>query len=228
VTRDELLARLKQDESALIERKEAPHQTEVAETVVAFANSTPPDREAVLFLGQRADKTITGLAGDVDKVQRKVIGWVTEYCYPPVTVHLEVLDGVGPSPVLAVVVPGGSRGRPHFAGPAFVRVGSVTKEAPPELYEDLIASRNTVAGAILRHKGEAVTVVIQQRWAATWNAPETIVPIATECRIEGCSAHSVELRNISSSTLQSIALERVVVTADPKNQRPLMLTIKPE
>lgn len=222
MTRAELLARLTQDENALVERKEAAHQTEVAEAVVAFANSTPPEQEAVLILGQRADKTIAGLTGDMDKLQRKVLGWVSGYCYPPVTVHVEVLDGVGPGPVLAVIVPGGSKDRPHFAGPAKVRVGSVTRDASPELYEDLIASRNTVAGAILSHKGELVTVeTIHQ-------PPFGGIPSHStqEYTIEGCTAHSVQLHS-SGGTTRSVPLAQVVLSADPEHRRALKIFVKP-
>ncbi len=221
VTLAELRARLEQDEDAFIERKETPHQTEVVETVVAFANSTPPDREAVLFLGQRADMTVVGLAGDVDKLQRKVDGWIAS-CYPPIKVHLEVLKDVGPDPVLAVVVPG-SKDRPHFAGPAWVRVGSMTKRAPPELYEELIASRNTTAGAILRHKGKVVAV--DEYFAGLYGGPPALH--TQDYRIEDCTAQSVDLYLLSAGTNRSVPLEQVTLSKDPQRLRPLKLIIKP-
>ena len=83
-------------------------------------------------------------------------------------------------------------------------------------------------GPILQHKGEVITVVKQERWSATWNAPERVIPIETQCRIESCSPHSVELRNIATSVLESVPLDRVILTADPKHLRPLMLTVKTE
>ena len=64
MTRDELLARLQQDEGPLLERKESPQQrTPIIETLVGFANSTAPDQEAVLLIGQRGNKEIVGVEG---------------------------------------------------------------------------------------------------------------------------------------------------------------------
>ena len=208
-----------------MERKSSPKHDQVLAVVVAFANSVPPGREAVLFLGVRPDGTTVGL-DNPDALQRKLNEWLEE-TYPRVQARFEVLGDVGPRPILAVVV-GASEDRPHFAGPAWVRSGSETKKAPPDVYDDLIASRNTKAGAILRHIGQVITVIKQERWLASWNSPEKVVPLEMQCRIESCSAHSVELRSTSTSQLDSFSLERVIITTDTRNQRPLMLTIKPE
>jgi hypothetical protein len=48
--------------------------------------------------------------------------------------------------------------KPHFTGAAYIRDGSQSVEATPELYENLIASRHTKAAELLRYKGKIVTV----------------------------------------------------------------------
>lgn len=154
-------------------------------------------REAVLFLGVRPDGIVVGVDGP-DKLQQSVSEWAREQCYAPVRVRSELLDDLGPRPVVAVIV-AASQERPHFTGHAYVRNGPRTEKASQAVLDELIASRNSKAGAILRHKGETVTVDFQERWAATSNAPEKVVVRSEECVIDGCSAHSVDLRILASS-----------------------------
>ena len=53
MTREELIARLHDEEDNYVERKlaGAANAEEIRKTVVAFANSTPVEREALLFIG---------------------------------------------------------------------------------------------------------------------------------------------------------------------------------
>jgi hypothetical protein len=224
LTREELLARLRAGEDTLTELKASPQESVVRRALVAFANSATPERSGVLFLGASADGTPVGLTNPTS-VGEKVATWAGE-CYPRVAFECVTLPADG-GEVLAVIVPASAE-RPHFAAPAYVRDGPRTVKAPPGVYEDLIASRNTTAGAILRHKGEIVSVVEQERWAGGGISPASVTERAVrECRIEGCSAHSVELLDIASSTLYSFSLERVMVMVDTVHHRPLKLTIRP-
>jgi schlafen family protein len=226
MNREELLARMGHQEDPFVERKTTPHVSDVIAALVAFANSVPPGREAVLFLGVKPDGSPVGV-DNADKLQQSVSGWARDQCYPPISVSYEVLTDLAERAVVAVIVRA-SEERPHFAGPAYVRDGSKTVKASKAVYEDLIASRNTKAGAILRLKGQVVTVVFRRLWPAFYGGPPSIVPEPVECVIEGGSAFSVELRIHASGTLVSVALDRVTITTDPKNQRPLKLTVAPE
>ncbi len=219
MTRAELLARTRAVEDTLTEFKTTGSADEVKKAIVALANSATPERAGVLFIGVKPGGEVVGIE-DPTSLGEKVAKWADE-CYPPIRFRCEALP-FDDRNVLAVVVQASTE-RPHFAGAAYVRDGPRTVKASPSLYEDLIASRNTKAGAILRHKGKIVSVVDKgvPQWA-------TVLDLGPQsCRIEGCSAHSVEVRDISSSRLYSFPLDRVEITADPVHNRPLMLTIRP-
>ena len=190
------------------------------ETLVAFANSVPPEREAVLLLGVRPDKTPVGV-DDGDKLQRSVSDWAKE-CYPPITVTYEVLPDLASRPVLAVIVRASDE-RPHFAGPAYVRDGSKTVKASERVYAELIASRNAKARVILEHKrrGKSVTILLIQK------ADNKVVQRDFEVDIEDCTAHWVTVRYVGPGQSQSFPLERVDLTDDPVNHRGLKLIINP-
>ncbi|MGH8542105.1 MAG: AlbA family DNA-binding domain-containing protein [Gammaproteobacteria bacterium] len=220
MTPEHLLDRLRAGEDTLTELKTTGNEAVVKKALVALANSALPERAGVLFLGVKPGGEALGVENPTS-LGEKVSTWAAE-CYPPIQADCVTLPVDGRN-VLAVVVRASAE-RPHFAAPAYVRDGPKTVKAPPDIYEDLIASRNTKAGAILRHKGEIVTVtrrVVLTRMGIAVGGPE-------DCRIESCSAHSVEVRYLGSGRLLSFPLDRVVISADPKHQRPLKLTIKPE
>src|SRR5262245_13098121 len=123
---DELCARLQDAEDALVERKEKAHLQQVKAAVVGLANSLADGTTGVLFIGVGDDGTPTGVLGDVDEVQKRVRGYLSE-CYPPLPYQICAVDVDG-VPVLAVVVLP-SREKPHFTGKAYARVGSETVEA---------------------------------------------------------------------------------------------------
>jgi hypothetical protein len=56
-----------------------------------------------------------------------------------------------------------SKKRPHFAGPAYVRVGSESIPATEQKFNELIARRNSKASKLLDHKNELVTVMNSTR-----------------------------------------------------------------
>lgn len=63
--------------------------------------------------------------------------------------------------IVAVIVQPDSD-KPHFAGPAFVRVGSESKKASEVQFDELITSRTNKARPLLEamRKGEVVSVVL--------------------------------------------------------------------
>lgn len=225
MTREELERRVRHDEDGLTERKQSGRRDGVIPTIVAFANSTPPGREAVLYVGVRPDKTVVGIDG-ADALQIKIRQWANVECTPPIDVHCEVLS-LPEGNVLAVVVPSSPR-PPHFWGHAYRRVGSVTEKATGEILEELIASRNDKARLILSHKGEVVAVdVVGRPLGSTDPHPGPDYRTIVQCRIEGCSAHSVQLFEIGCSRTYSVPLDDVVAMEDPERQRPLMLRAHP-
>ncbi|HVH31592.1 MAG TPA: ATP-binding protein [bacterium] len=221
MTREELLVRLRQHEDPFIERKTTPHASDVIEALVAFANSLPLGREAVLLLGIQPNGTVVGV-DDADKLQRSISEWAKEQCYPPIAVTYEVLADLAPRSVLAVIVRASDE-RPHFVGPAYVRDGSRTVKASRKVYEDLIASRNDKARVILRYKQQGGHITVMLVGKAYGRVSQTEV----EAEIEDCTAHWVTVRYVGPGCAQSFPLERVDLTDDPVNHRALKLIINP-
>src|SRR5258708_4878837 len=93
MTREQLLGLLKQGEDNFVERKPAAQRDEVAKALVAFSNSVPLDREAVLFIGVQDDGEVTGVPNP-EKAQKHIQNWAADWCYPPIGVRCELLDGV--------------------------------------------------------------------------------------------------------------------------------------
>src|SRR5437016_4997291 len=122
MTDEELRRRLYDLEDGWTERKEKGVSTEdFRKALVAFANSVPEGGEAILFVGIANDGNIIGV-DNAEKFQRSVIKRAAEGCYPPIRYTARVVD-VNGNHVVAVLVQS-SHNRPHFAGPAFVRIGS--------------------------------------------------------------------------------------------------------
>ena len=119
---EELLLRLKNFEDNFVERKTSGDSGDWLKTVVGFANSTPIGYSAVLFIGANNDGTPQEKTVDLDSLQKTISKKVSE-AYPPVY-YLTKIVNVEAKQVLAVIVPG-SPERPHFAGPAYIREGSM-------------------------------------------------------------------------------------------------------
>jgi hypothetical protein len=125
-------------------------------TVVAFANSVPYGREAVLYVGVRDDGTILGLS-NADSIQKKVQALCADTCYPPIQFTTELLP-VEDKHILAVVIPPSDR-RPHFAGGAYIRQGTKNIPANDSAFAELVTSRSSLAAELLKHRDALVTVV---------------------------------------------------------------------
>ncbi len=230
MTREQLLALLKQDEDNFVERKTTHQRDEVTKALVAFANSVPLDREAVLFIGVKDDGTVTGVA-NAENALKDIQNWATDLCYPPISVRCELLDGLSPTPVVAVVV-SASKHRPHFAGPAYVREANKSVKASSRVLDELIASRNEKAGAILRYKGEVVTVLFlappqTPRSTSTLEMPSLILHRneSLDGQIKTCTAHYVELELINAGKTHSIPLDFVTLTTDPTQRGRLKVIV---
>ena len=60
--------------------------------------------------------------------------------------------------VLAIRIPP-STDRPHFSGPSFVRVGSESVRASEKQFDEMVWSRNSITAAILKLRGDVVTLI---------------------------------------------------------------------
>jgi hypothetical protein len=216
-TKEELVSRLKDHEDGFIERKTqgAANAQEIRKTLVAFANSVPPGRTAVFYIGVKNDGAVVGVT-ETDSLQKTIGDVAKNDCYPSVDYQITVLQ-LDRGTVLAVEVEASDK-RPHFSGPAYVREGSQSKVASEELYEELISSRNGKAGHLLRHKGQPITFrpYEMDRWGRS--RPVYV----SECRVETCDAHVVHLYDAGSGRHFAIPLDRVTINFDPSTRR-LML-----
>ncbi|MEE9252774.1 MAG: ATP-binding protein [Thermodesulfobacteriota bacterium] len=221
MTKEELLKRLEDPEDSFIERKtqNVAKGKELRKTLVAFANSVPEGREAIIFIGIADDGEVLGVKGS-DALQ-KTIREEAKRCYPEVNCIPEIVQAKGKQVLAVIIKP--SEERPHFDGQAFVRIGSESVKASKEVYEDLIASRNDKARKILNHKGEVVTVEVMKMLG---NAKSTGIKgyyKKHECRIKGCNAHTLRLFEESTGKHFSEPLENITISHDDEKHRMLLL-----
>ena len=222
MTQDELVARLRNHEDNFVERKpDGANSGEIRQTVVAFANTVPPGGAGILFLGVHNDGRIQGVENP-DKLQKTVREQCERVCYPPIAFSAQVLEAEGKA-VVAVVVPS-SANRPHFAGPALVRRGSESVGASPELFDELIASRNDKVAAILHMRGSPITVIcVQHRLGSTGRVSDQRYRTRSDCVIESCDIHVLRMRDTGSDQRVTEPLEIVTVSYDEERYRPMLV-----
>jgi len=153
--RREAMRRLRTPEDGFTERKqEGVKPEEVRRTLVAFANSVPEGERAFLYLGVTDGGEVVGVRSP-DELQKR-IRTAAAACYPAIVYQGFVLDE-GDKQVVAIAVEA-SQNRPHFAGRAFVRQGSVSVTASERVFEELIASRASPFRELQRARGLVVTL----------------------------------------------------------------------
>lgn len=220
-TSEQILQRLRDPEDQLTERKpEGAGGTEFKRQIVAFANTLPPSRSGILFIGVNDDGTIKGVS-NADSLQKTIRHLAENECYPAIWVDLQVLT-VDETQVLAVSVPGSPR-RPHFAGPAFIRRGSETIKASDSEYEQLILSRNDKRRELLELQGKTCTLIAIGK---QFGEPYQMAPNYSnrkECTVEEVTAFFARFRNVGSGTLFSETLESISISYDDKNHRPMLI-----
>ena len=213
---EDLLSRLGATEDHFVERKSAGDSKDWLKTVVALANSTPIGLPAVLFIGVKNDGTVEE-GTNLDSLQRSFNKKI-ESAYPSIPVFPKII-GQGGKECLAVIVPG-SEGRPHFAGPSYIRHGSERRAASEEQFRTLIAERNSKARRILEWKDKTVTVDILKveevrRGRVAYSKPGTVVD---------CDQFFVTLQIDNNN--ESFPLKRVELSYDNQQDR-LKLEVYP-
>jgi predicted HTH transcriptional regulator len=209
---EDLIARLKNFEDHFIERKTSgDDKYDWVKTAVAFANSAPVNFPCVLYIGAKNNGEVEEKPVDLDKLQR-TFNKEMSFVYPPIPYIPKILNLDGRQ-CLAVIIPG-SAARPHFAGPAYVRVGSETRNASENQYAEMFASRTDKTRKLLEYKGKPVTVVNRQQ----------IHGVVSETawgglvQIEDCNAHFLTLKQPPNNTY-SFPLNRVDVSYDHEQNR---------
>ena len=218
LTEADLLARMKNFEDHLVERKVVSDDKDWKKTAVAFANSAPMGVPAVLYIGVRNNGEIETPQRNLDETQKKFNAQM-QRVFPRIAYIPKIISRNGQQ-ALAVIIPG-SELRPHFAGLSYVRRGSETKEASEEQFDELVAQHDSKAASILKWKGEAVTVVNRQQFSnyvseTSWN--ETT-------RVVFCNQFYVTLQ-MNTDWPQSFPLSRVDINFDNSRKRLQLLVMR--
>lgn len=213
--KDELLDRLKNQEDSFTERKLEGAHKDYRKTIVAFANSVPEGRTAVLYIGVNNDGEIAGVSNP-DSLQKSIHEFCKQDCYPPIDEYsTEVLNRDGKD-VLAVVI-FLSKNRPHFSGPAYIRKGSQSIVASQALFDELVATRLSKPHQILKWKNKTVTVEITFPidLAQRLDSPE----VRFAAVVEDCNPHFVRIRDTRGDREISKSLDDVKLEWDSSNNR---------
>jgi hypothetical protein len=224
-TPEQLIRPLSEAEDSFTERNpEGAHSRDIRRTLVAFANSVPEGRDAALYVGVGGNGAVLGVSNP-ESLQQTIRNICDQQCYPPIRFVAEALT-VNDKVVLAVVVPF-SAGRPHFAGRAYVRVGSSSIDASEQMFNELLTQRLAKCRAIIECKDQLVTVVARAKeLGSTTRLGDNGYRAVHECRVIACEPHYVRLFDIGTDRYISEPIENVTLSRDERRGRRLMLIVK--
>jgi predicted HTH transcriptional regulator len=142
VTEEDLLRKVSDTENNFIERKTERDHHGWLKTAVAFANSCPVGQPGILYVGVDDNGMVRQQAQErnFEDLEKEISGKVAN-AWPPIYINTHILAKDGAQFIAVVVY--GSPLRPHFSGPAYVRIGPETKDASEEQYDLLIAERSS-------------------------------------------------------------------------------------
>jgi hypothetical protein len=205
VTDDELVRKVSDTENNFIERKTCSNTDGWLKTAVAFANSCPIGQPGILYVNvDDIGQVISQPSGyDFEKLQKSLSKKIRE-AWPPIHFVTHILNNSG-SEFLAVVIYG-SPLRPHFSGPAYVRIGPETRDASDEEYDKLIAQRSTKVRALQKLIGKTV------HWESLSPNAGNANGIVVDCNqffvtIDGGTYH------------RCFPVDWITISFDPSNQR---------
>jgi hypothetical protein len=204
----DLLARMKNFEDHLVERKVVNDEKDWKKTAVAFANSVPVGVPAVLFIGVRDGGEIETPQKNLDDAQKKFNSKM-KTVYPRISYVPKIVSENGRQ-ALAVIIPG-SELRPHFAGLAYVRRGSVTEDGSEAHLRELIAQHNSKAATILQSKGKNVTVFLR--------SGDSEIPWPNSTIVADCNQFYVSVQPTAHEPATSFPLSRVEINFDNLRHR---------
>ena len=199
----ELLARMRNFEDHLVERKTVKDEKDWKKTAVAFANSVAVGLPAVLYLGVRDTGEIETPQQNLDEVQKKFNRHM-ERVYPRIAYIPKIISENGRQ-ALAVIIPGSDL-RPHFAGLSYVRRGSESIESSEAQFEELIAQRNSKAALLMEYAGKNVTVFIR--------TGDSEIPWPTSTVLVACNQFYLTLKKFDYEPPHSFPLSRVEINFD--------------
>jgi len=199
---EKLVERLKSPEDRFVERKQNISKDEICKTLVAFANSLPESDEGYLSIGITDDGKLIGV-DNPDDIQKKVRNWAEAVCYPSIRIQCQTVKSEGKDIVAITVYP--SENRPHFSGNSYVRIGSESKKASAEMFEELIISRNDIAKRLLKAKNNREEILL--------NVPLSYNPdYRVQCYVEDCNSFYAIFKGVKILENHSAPLNKISIS----------------
>jgi hypothetical protein len=141
---------------------------------VAFANSCPIGQPGILYVGVDDNGQVERVNQGTDfEVLQKNVSAKIKQAWPPIYFNSHILKKDDLEFIAVVIF--GSPKRPHFSGPAFVRVGPESRDASEEQYDTMIAERSSRIRAVRKLIGTRVY------WHATTYQPGSGFGIVADC-----------------------------------------------
>src|ERR1051326_9357378 len=141
-------------EDGLLERKLESDQKDFLKTFVAFANSVRPSHTAIVLIGERDDGSAQGVSNP-DEMQKKVRK-ECERIYPDIVWRSAVYEKESKHCIRVEIEYSGDT--PHFGEAAWIRRGSETVRASPEMFQRLIDLRSSVLRELAQWLGKGIIV----------------------------------------------------------------------
>jgi predicted HTH transcriptional regulator len=209
-THADLLRRMRNTEDSFTERKSINDARDWVKTIVAFSNSVPLGHAGILYIGVRDNGEPEGKT-NFDSIQ-KTLGEKAKDIYPAPFYTPTIIQAEGKE-VLAVVIPG-SPNRPHFAGPSYIRDGSVTRLASERQFNDLVAERENMAYELRRWVGKDITLDSMRV-----EHIHSMGHVASSIQSKLLDANQFYVIFSQSNTEAAVPLQRIALSFDPENKR---------
>jgi predicted HTH transcriptional regulator len=132
VSEEDLLRKITDTENNFIERKTAKDSNGWLKTAVAFANSCPVGQPGILYVGVSDEGEVIKHSDDLETIQKNVSASIGR-AWPPIYFVSHILKRNGLEFIAVIIY--GSPLRPHFSGPAYIRVGPETRDASELEYD---------------------------------------------------------------------------------------------
>jgi hypothetical protein len=144
-----------QAEDSLREKKVESDLKDLRKTMVAFANSVAPGDTAKIFIGERDDGTVQGVTNPENILSR--VKREADEIYPEIYYKTTVYEREGKQCVCVDIKHNGLS--PHFGGSAWIRKGSQSHKATPQLYQQMIDQRQSKTRILFQWVNKEITVL---------------------------------------------------------------------
>jgi len=210
----DLISKLTAIEDSFVERKPRNRKAEWLQATIAFANSTPIGYPAVLFIGVDDSGKIQD-GGNPESDMKSYSDHISAHSYPPIYTHPHALSNDGKECV-AVIIPGSDL-RPHFAGKAYIREGTQTKEASPEQVAALVAQTNSKTRELLAWAGKEITFATMSPAPHGYQDSYSSGPV----RVSAANSHyaTFQIVNSGPDNLVSYSVHRLELGFDHRRNR---------